>query len=145
MSVMTVVASSPPTRASTSPIQVRIGTVAASARQRGTTSHRTGSNPMARKASISSDTFIVAISRSEAGARSAGHDHRRHQGAELAELRDDHELGHVGDGAEPSELGDAEKPDDDADEEIGGARHRQRVRPDLLDQPWKRAPIDRAW
>ncbi len=33
-----------------------------SARQRGTTSHRTGSNPIDRSASISSDTFIVAIS-----------------------------------------------------------------------------------
>ena len=33
-----------------------------SARQRGTTSHLTGSNPMDRKASISSDTCIVAIS-----------------------------------------------------------------------------------
>src|SRR5688572_32045372 len=39
-----------------------LGTTRTSARQRGTTSHLTGSNPSDRNASISSDTFIVAIS-----------------------------------------------------------------------------------
>ena len=48
--------------------------------------------------------------RGEAGARSAGHDDRRDQRPELAELRDDDELGDVGDRAEAPELRDAENP-----------------------------------
>jgi hypothetical protein len=62
MFVSAVVAIIPPSRARTLPTQVRSGTIIVRAIQRGTTSHLTGSNPMARKASISSDTFIVAIS-----------------------------------------------------------------------------------
>ena len=62
MSVMAIVARSPPPSASTSPIQVSSGTVATSARQRGTTSQLTGSKPIDRSASISSDTCIVASS-----------------------------------------------------------------------------------
>ena len=82
--------------------------------------------------------------RREAGARSAGDDDGRDQRAELAELRDDDELGHVDDGAEPSELRHAEKADDQADQQVRGARDRQRVRANLLHQPRQRSPIDRA-
>ena len=125
---MAVVAAKPPTSASTSPIQVRSGTTATSARQRGTTSHLTGSNPIDRRASISSDTFIVASLRRETGARSAGHDDRRDQRTKLTEMCDDDKLGNVGDGAETPELRDAEEPDDETDQQVGGARD-QRARP----------------
>ena len=76
----------------------------ARARQRGTTSHLTGSKPMERKASISSDTFIVAISDAETSARSTGHDDRGDQRSELSKVRDDHQLGNVGDRTEAPEL-----------------------------------------
>ena len=73
--------------------------------------------------------------RGQARARSAGHDDCRDQRPELAEMRDDDELGNVGDRAEAPELRDAEKADDDADQQIGRAGHEKRVRADLLDQP----------
>ena len=130
MSVMAIVARSPPPSASTSPIQVSSGTVATSARQRGTTSQLTGLKPIDRERVDFLRHLHRGQLRRQARARAARHDDGGDQGPELAELCDDDELGNVHHRAEPSELRDAEKSDDEPDEQVRGARDRQCVRAD---------------
>jgi len=47
----------------------------------------------------------------------------------------DNQRGDKSDRAESSELRGAEKADDDADQQVGRARNRQRICADLLNQP----------
>jgi hypothetical protein len=48
------------------------------------------------------------------------------------------------DGAEPPEMRHAEEADDESHEQVRSARDRQGVGANRLNQPWKRAPVDRA-
>ena len=124
MPVIRIVAARPRTKPSRSPIKVKNGSVAASARQRGTTNHLTGSNPKDRKASISSDTFIVAISEARPAPERPATTIAVTSGPNLPEVCDDYQLGDIVDCPEAPELRNAEKPDDYADHQVGGARDR---------------------
>ena len=125
MSVIAVVARKPPTSASTSPIHVSSGTIDD---EREAARHDQPSHGIESHGAQGVD-FLRDLHRGElrreAGARSTGHDDRRDQRSELSKVCDDDELGDEGDGAEAPELRDAEKPDDEADQQVGGARDQE--------------------
>ena len=109
-------------RASTSPTQVSSGTTSD---KRETAGHDQPSHRVEPHRPQCVDLlghFHRGDLRGKTRTRSAGHDDRGDQRPQLAEMCDDHELGNVGDRAEAAELRDAEKSDDDADQQIGGAR-----------------------